>query len=79
MQKNKASGTAIMAAVYRAEHQILDGHPKILSDPIAVKFERERKSVGNLYIRRHAPRLSYEVDSVKTNSMKPRKRAFDNI
>ncbi len=27
-----------MAAVYRAEHQILDGHPKILSDPIAVGF-----------------------------------------
>jgi len=38
MQKTKASETAIRAAVVRATHQILDGNPKILSDPIAKGF-----------------------------------------
>jgi len=38
MQKAQASETAIMAAVYRATHQVLDGNPKIFSDPISVGF-----------------------------------------
>ena len=36
MQNGNASNTAVFTAVMRAAHQVLDGDPKILEDPIAV-------------------------------------------
>ncbi len=36
MPERQASNTAIVTAVLRAAHQILDAHPKILDDPVAI-------------------------------------------
>lgn len=36
MPERQASNTAIITAVLRAAHQILDAHPKILDDPVAI-------------------------------------------
>lgn len=36
MQQGKPSQTAIASAFFRAAHQILDGEPKILDDPLSV-------------------------------------------
>jgi methyltransferase (TIGR00027 family) len=38
MRESQPTGTAHLTAVSRAAHQILDGDPKILSDPLAVGF-----------------------------------------
>lgn len=38
MDKTKASQTAALSALHRAVHQVLDNHPKILDDPLAVGF-----------------------------------------
>ncbi len=50
MEKNRPSGTAQGAAMLRALHQVLDGEPKILDDPIAARllgdeFDRYRTLV----------------------------------
>ncbi len=34
--RKTGSNTAIITAVLRAAHQILDAHPKILDDPVAI-------------------------------------------
>jgi O-methyltransferase involved in polyketide biosynthesis len=36
MPERQASTTAIVTAIMRAAHQILDAHPKILDDPVAI-------------------------------------------
>ena len=36
MQQGKPSQTAIASAIFRAAHQILDGEPRILDDPLSV-------------------------------------------
>ena len=36
MHESHASKTGIMPAIFRAAHQILDSHPKILDDPVAI-------------------------------------------
>jgi len=36
MAERQASKTAITPAIIRAAHQILDAHPKILDDPVAI-------------------------------------------
>jgi methyltransferase (TIGR00027 family) len=36
MPERQASRTAVITAVIRAAHQILDAHPKILDDPVAI-------------------------------------------
>jgi methyltransferase (TIGR00027 family) len=38
MQEKTSSFTAVLPAVLRAAHQVLDGSPKILADPVAVGF-----------------------------------------
>jgi len=42
VDKPNASQTAIRVATLRAAHQILDGEPKILVDPISIVFLRRR-------------------------------------
>jgi methyltransferase (TIGR00027 family) len=36
MEEREASQTAIMTAIFRAAHHVLDGDPKILNDPISI-------------------------------------------
>ena len=36
MAQRKASSTMMGFAIFRAVHQVLDGEPKILNDPLAV-------------------------------------------
>jgi methyltransferase (TIGR00027 family) len=45
MEKDKPSKTSEAAAVHRAVHQLLDDHPKILLDPIALRIVEMPKDI----------------------------------
>src|SRR5262244_3851139 len=71
MAERQASKTAIAPAVIRAAHQILDAHPKILDDPVAIGLV-EGSSAAE--IRAQAPDLQQPLKRLVRSSFVVRSR-----